>query len=118
MVAYRRLAFVGVLVALAAGGGLVWVVTRYPPTGAAVPAFFLLAFLAVTGLACPAAVYLNYRFAGLGRGSDALRQSVWVGILATLGLWLQAMRVFTWTALVLLAAALLLAELFILRTRK
>jgi hypothetical protein len=118
MVAYRRLAFLGVLVGLGATGGLAWVVSHYPPRGVAVVAFFLLTFLAATGWACPAMAFLNRRFAGPDRGTDALRQSVWVGLLVALVLWLRAMRVFTWIALVLLMAVLALAELFILRTRK
>lgn len=118
MVAYRRLAFLGALVSLAATGGLAWVISRYPPTGMALVAFFLLIFLAATGLACPVMAFLNYRFAGLDRSTDALRQSVWVGLLVALGLWLRAMGVLTWMVLILLAAVLALAELFILRTRK
>ncbi|MGC8837356.1 MAG: hypothetical protein ACP5UM_02960 [Anaerolineae bacterium] len=118
MLAYRRLAFLGALVGLGATGGLVWVVSHYPPTGMAVVAFFLLAFLAATGWACPAMAFLNRRFAGPDHSTDALRQSAWVGLLVALGLWLQAMRVLTWTAFLLLVAVLALAELFILRARK
>ncbi len=118
MVAYRWLAFLGALVGLGATGGLVWVVSRYPPTGMAVAAFFLLVFLAATGWACPALSFVNWRFAGPDHGTDALRQSVWVGLLVALGLWLRAMQAFTWTALILLAAVLAFAELFILRARR
>lgn len=118
MVAYRWLAFLGTLVGLGATGGLVWLVEHYPPVGMAVMAFFLLVFLAATGWACPVMAFLNRRFAGPDHSTDALRQSVWVGLLVTLGLWLQTMRVFTWIALILLVAILALAEWFILRVRK
>lgn len=118
MVAYRRLAFLGALVGLGATGGLAWVVSHYPPKGMAIVAFFLLAFLAATGWACPALAFLNRRFAGPDHSADALRQSAWVGLLVALGLWLRAMRVSPWTALILLVAVLVLAELLILRTRR
>ena len=118
MVAYRRLAFAGTVIGLSAIAGLVWLVNRYPPTGMALVAFFPLAFLAVVGSTCPVMSFLNGRFFGAGRVKDALRQSLWAGVIVTLCLWLRVMEAFSWSVAALLAAVFVLIELFIRRTRQ
>lgn len=118
MVAYRRLAFAGVVMGLGAMGGLFWLVNRYPPTGVALVAFFLLVFLVAAGLAWAATSFLNRRFAGAGHVGDALRQGVWVGLLTAFCLWLKMVGVFSWALAIMLAAVFALVELFIRRTRE
>ena len=117
MVAYRRLAFVGFLFGAAALVGVGWLWTNYPPEGVALLGFFPLAFVAVSGLACVLVSLLTGRFAGPGHLGDAFRQSVWVGLVVTICIWLIHLEAFSWPVAILLAMVFLLVELFIRRMR-
>jgi len=118
VVEYRRLAFAGVVVGLGAIAGLFWLVNQYPPSRTSLFAFFPLVFLASAGMACPVMAFLNRRFAGAGHVGDAVRQSLWVGLVVAFCLWLRVMGAFSWPVAVTLAAVFLLIELFIRRARQ
>ncbi|MQC26151.1 MAG: hypothetical protein DWG76_01720 [Chloroflexi bacterium] len=77
--------------------------------------FFFLIVPAFTGLAIPAAVFLNRRFPSdpPARVQVILRQALWVGIYAATLAWLQFGRVFTFGLALILALGLAAVEWFL-----
>ena len=80
--------------------------------------FFGLLFAAVTTTMMPVVAYLNARF---GRFRDArlyrvrfVRQSIWIGLFASVVAWLQARRMLEVTVGVILLAVLVLIEAFMI----
>ncbi len=77
--------------------------------------FFAVWFTALTGTAIPFARYLNLRFGkSLPPESVLLRQSIWVGLFGATCAWLQLGRALNWATGLLLAAALVAIEIFLL----
>ena len=77
--------------------------------------FFAVWFVALTGTAIPFARYLNLRFGkSLPPESVLLRQSLWFGLFGATCAWLQLGRALNWATGLLLAAALIAIEIFIL----
>lgn len=77
--------------------------------------FFVLWLMALTGTALPFVSFLNRRFAKTQTPNNViLRQSIWVGIFGATCAWLQLGRALNWATGILLAAALMAIEVFIL----
>ncbi len=78
--------------------------------------FFFLLVIGLTGLALPAAAYLNLRFPSLPPPTPGVvvRQSLWAGIYGATIAWLQIGRALNLTLAILLAVGLVLIE-FLLR---
>jgi len=103
-----------VLVALAAWGGLGYLVFNTSPDWLSRVAFLGLLLVASAASGMPAILYLNHRFATLHRGRDrvrALRQSLWVGGFAVLCAWLQMKHSLTWSAALVFLGVFALLEL-------
>jgi len=81
--------------------------------------FFMVWFVALTGTAVPFANFLHRRFTGRNPSEVvALREAIWVGLFGATCAWLQLGRALNWATGLLLAAALLAIEIFlILRAR-
>ena len=81
--------------------------------------FFMVWFVALTGSAVPFANFLHRRFSGHNPSeSVALREAIWVGLFGATCAWLQLGRDLNWATGLLLAAALIAIEVFlILRAR-
>lgn len=81
--------------------------------------FFMLWFVALTGTAVPFVNFLNRRFLGRYPSEGvALREAIWVGLFGATCAWLQLGRALNWATGLLLAAALMAIEAFlILRVR-
>src|SRR5574341_2233745 len=99
--------------------GVVYLTTRTLPTVGPRWMFFAAWLIALTGTAIPFAHYLNKRFARtIPPEAVMLRQSLWVGIFGATCAWLQLGRALNWASALLLAAALVAIEGFlILRDR-
>jgi hypothetical protein len=99
--------------------GVVYLATQTLPTVGPRWMFFVAWLLALTGTSIPFVHYLNKRFArGLPSEAAMLRQSIWVGIFGAACAWLQLGRALNWASALLLAAALIAIEGFlILRDR-
>jgi drug/metabolite transporter (DMT)-like permease len=108
-----------VVLAFAGWAGVVYLATQTLPTVGPQWMFFAVWLMALTGTAIPFVHYLNRRFAhGLPPDTVMLRQSIWVGIFGATCAWLQLGRALTWASALLLAAALVAIEGFlILRER-
>ena len=77
--------------------------------------FYALWFIGLTGTAMPFVLFLNRRFArALPAEKVVLRQSIWVGLFGTICLWLQIPRILNLIAALLIAAALIAIETFLL----
>jgi drug/metabolite transporter (DMT)-like permease len=77
--------------------------------------FFAAWLIALTGTAIPFAHYLNKRFAKiLPPDAVMLRQALWVGLFGASCAWLQLGRALNWASALLLAAALIAIEGFLL----
>ena len=81
--------------------------------------FFMVWFVALTGTAVPFANFLHRRFSGHNPSEGvALREAIWVGLFGATCAWLQLGRALNWATGLLLAAALIAIEVFlILRVR-
>jgi len=81
--------------------------------------FFMVWFVALTGSAVPFANFLHRRFSGHYPSEGvALREAIWVGLFGATCAWLQLGRALNWATGLLLAAALIAIEAFlILRVR-
>lgn len=108
-------------VVLAALGwaGVVFLTTQTLPTIGPRWLFFAAWLTALTGTAIPFAHYLNKRFSKtMPPDGVMLRQSLWVGLFGATCAWLMLGRALNWASALLLAAALIAIESFlILRDR-
>jgi hypothetical protein len=112
--------FVATIILAALGwAGIIYLTTQTLPTIGPRWLFFAAWLTALTGTAIPFAHYLNKRFAKtLPPDSVMLRQSLWVGLFGASCAWLQLGRALNWASALLLAAAFIAIEGFlILRDR-
>jgi len=103
-----------IIVALAAWGGLGYLIFATPPQLPFRIAFLGLLLVASAASGMPVILYLNRRFATLHRGRDqvrALRQSLWVGGFVVPCAWLQMERNLTWAAALVFLGVFALLEL-------
>lgn len=103
-----------VAVALAAWGGLGYLVFTTPPELPYRIAFLALLLVASVASGVPITLYLNKRFATLRQRRDqvrALRQSVWIGSFVVLCAWLQMGHGLTWAAALVFLGVFVLLEL-------
>ncbi len=99
--------------------GVIFLTTQTLPTIGPRWLFFAAWLTALTGTTIPFAHYLNKRFTKV-MPADAvmLRQSLWVGLFGATCAWLLLGRALNWASALLLAAALIAIEGFlILRDR-
>ncbi len=92
-----------------------------PDVNGALPFFFALLFLAVTGTVAPAAAYLNRRFAPQAVARDPwrfLRHSAWAGICVSGWAWLQMNRAFNAAFAVITVLIFIALEVLIVRLRE
>jgi hypothetical protein len=94
----------------------IWGVIQLPVTGPTRALLFVLLFCGITCTVMPPISYLNARF---GRclnqrtfRSRFVRQSIWLGLLATVLAWLQMRRILTTTLAMILTAVFGLIETF------
>ncbi len=101
--------------AIAGWAGVIYLVNLTIPTVGPRWLFFAVWFTALTGTAIPFARYLNLRFGkSLPPEGVLLRQSIWVGLFGATCAWLQLGRALNWATGLLLAAALIAIEIFLL----
>jgi hypothetical protein len=101
--------------ALVGWAGVIYLTNFTIPTVGPRWLFFAVWFTALTGTAIPFARYLNLRFGkSLPPESVLLRQSIWVGLFGATCAWLQLGRALNWATGLLLAAALVAIEIFLL----
>ncbi len=101
--------------ALVGWAGVIYLTNFTIPTVGPRWLFFAVWFVALTGTAIPFARYLNLRFGkSLPPESVLLRQSLWFGLFGATCAWLQLGRALNWATGLLLAAALIAIEIFIL----
>lgn len=101
--------------ALAGWAGVIYLTNFTIPTVGPRWLFFAVWFTALTGTAIPFARYLNLRFGkSLPPEGVLLRQSIWVGLFGATCAWLQLGRALNWATGLLLAAALIAIEIFLL----
>jgi len=109
----------GLVLAAAGWLGVVYLATQTLPTVGPRWLFFVVWLIALTGTAIPFVHYLNKRFTRImPPDSVMIRQALWVGIFGASCAWLQLGRALNWASALLLAAALIAIEGFlILRDR-
>jgi len=103
-----------IIVALAAWGGLGYLVFTTLPTLPFRIAFLALLLVASAASGMPVILHLNRRFATIRRGRDqvrALRQSLWIGGFVALCAWLQMEHSLTWAAALVFLGVFALLEL-------
>ncbi len=101
--------------ALVGWAGVIYLTNFTIPTVGPRWLFFAVWLTALTGTAIPFARYLNLRFGkSLPPESVLLRQSIWVGLFGATCAWLQLGRALNWATGLLLAAALVAIEIFLL----
>ncbi|MCZ2126293.1 MAG: hypothetical protein LC099_00780 [Anaerolineales bacterium] len=96
-------------------GGLYYLITQTLPFVWSRWGFFIFLFMALSGLALPAAYYLNKRFpsAPPANAEVVVRQALWVGVYGATLAWLQLGRLVTLYVILGLAGGLIAAEYFI-----
>lgn len=105
-------------------GGLHWLIfgsESLPRIGGELWLFFVLLLMTSSGLALPLIRFINVRFTPLHRevppAGVIVRQSVWVGLWVVICAWLQMPRLLTLPLALVIAAALIVVEVF-LRSRE
>jgi hypothetical protein len=94
--------------------GVLLVVSATLPTVGPRWLFFLLWMLATTGTALPFVWFLHRRFASTAAPAPVLlRQAIWVGLYASLCVWLQINRSLSLSLALLIAAGLAAFEWFL-----
>ena len=112
---FRKFLITSLVLVLIGGGGLAILFTTSLPTlGPRWLYFFLLLFV-LTGLALPAAAFLNLRFPSNppANGNIVLRQALWVGVYGNLISWLQMDRELTLGLGLMIAGGMILVEILI-----
>jgi hypothetical protein len=111
----------GLVVAVAAWSGLIWLVSRQLPTVPYRWAFYAMLHIALTGMALPFIRLLHRRFSrpdGPHTGPGVMiRQAVWVGVFGTACTWLRIPRLLSVPVALILAMALAVIEI-LLRLRE
>jgi hypothetical protein len=102
---------------IGAGGwlGLAYVISSTDPELGFRWLFFFFVVLAVSGTALPVVAFLNRRFPSepVANESVLLRQSIWVGLYASILVWLQQGRILTGVTAFFLVVGLILVEVFL-----
>lgn len=95
--------------------GLAYVISSTDPELGFRWLFFFFVALALSGTALPVVAFLNRRFpSDLVAGEGVLlRQAVWVGLYASILVWLQQGRILTGVTAFFLAVGLILMEVFL-----
>jgi len=108
----RNVWIVSLVLGLASGGELYYWITQEDPSAPyRLPIFFLLLFLMCASFGTTAAHYLAIRF---GDGADpirSVRQGLGFGFFVSLCAWLQMVRLLSMIVVVVIAGALIAAEL-------
>lgn len=115
----RALEALLVLVAAVAVAGILWlIVFAGPEDGANEILFFVLLFFSTSSVTAIAAYRLSFRLFALKRNQGnfgrATMQGFAFGLLITAVAWLQALRMLTWEAGLVLTGIVLLMELLLL----
>lgn len=88
-----------------------------PRIGAELWLYFLCVHLMITGFSLPIVRFVNMRFIPLTAeppsGGVLVRQSIWLGLFAVIGVWLQILRVLSVVTLFLLALVFIVLEVFL-----
>ena len=112
-----QVALLAILIASASWAGLLYLTYAWPPSGAMLPAFFLILFLAMSASATPFALLLDAR---LRRSSPRpglwrpIRQGMWMGVWGVLCAWLQLIQLLDWVTAILFVVILFLVEWFVI----
>jgi len=95
--------------------GLVYVIFGTDPELGFRWLFFFFVMLALSGTMLPVVAFLNRRFASQPPANEGvlLRQSVWIGLYASLLVWLQLGRILNPVIAFFLGIGLLLVEIFL-----
>lgn len=107
--------FTGIAMAAAGLGGLFLLVNLSLPFLGFRWLFFVLLTLGLSGLALPAAFFLNLRFPSKPPAGPAVivRQALWLGVLGDLLAWFQLARLLTPIMATFMAAGLILIEVLL-----
>lgn len=115
------IALVAIVLAAAGWWGLYQLTGSVPPEEqGALPLFYALLFLALTGTLAPVIAYLNRRFAPKVYERHpwrTLRQSVWAGLCLTSWAWLQMQREFNLAFALIIALIFVAIEMLIVKLR-
>jgi hypothetical protein len=111
----RRLGGLGVVVALLSWGGLGYLVLTQPPSALTKAMFFPLLFLAVTSTAVAGLARLRGRLGNEDEPGVVLRQGAWAGLFVILCAGLQMGRMLEPIVALVMAAILVLMEMFLLQ---
>lgn len=112
---YRRIAITSVLLILVGAAGIAFVVINTLPTLGPRWLFFFFLLIGASGLAMPAAAFLNHRFQG-ERGveaGDIVREALLAGVCVDLLVWLQMGEQLTTGATLIILVGFILIELLI-----
>ncbi len=120
--AHLSVVIAGVVLAIGAWPGLIWLVTNQLPTVPNRWAFYVLLQIALTGTALPFVRFLHQRFsrdyALYVAPGVMVRQAIWVGLFGTTCAWLRIPRLLSFPlAIVLLLALVVIESLLRLRER-
>ena len=115
------IALVSIVLAVAGWWGVYLLTDNLTPDEpGAMPLFFGLLFVALTGTLAPVIAYLNRRFAPstyVLHPWRALRQSIWAGLCLTSWAWLQMQREFNIAFALIIALIFVAIEFLIVKTR-
>ncbi len=108
----RNVWIISLVVGLASGGELYyWVTQEDPSVPYRLPVFFFLLFLMCASLGTTAAHYLAIRFGDDADSIRSIRQGLGFGFFVSLCAWLQMVRLLSMIVVVVIASALIAAEL-------
>jgi hypothetical protein len=107
--------FTGIVMAIAGLGGLFLLVSFSLPFLGYRWLFFVLLTLGLSGIALPAAYFLNLRFPSKPPAGPnvIVRQALWLGVLGDLLAWFQLARLLTPILTICMAAGLILIEVLL-----
>ena len=117
---FRIFLFSGFILAVVGWGGLYYLIQYELPTLGPRWLFFFLLTLALSGLALPAAYFLNYRFSDRSKvtGGMIARQAIWVGVFGVILAWLQLGRILSFSLAVIIAIGIGFIEYLIQMSEK
>ncbi len=112
---FRAILWISLVLILIGWGGLVVLLMQTLPTLGPRWLFFFLLMLALSGIALPAAYFLNRRFPSNPpvESGVVLREAMWFGVYGSLLAWLQMGRVLTSGLALVLLVGMILVELLL-----